>query len=181
TVGSMVFTVRTAGDPLSLVPAIRGVVRDLDSDVPVHDVELLSHAFGRRLSSRRFSMSLLSMFAGLAILLGAVGIYGVMSYSVTQRTRELGVRIALGAYRSDVVRMVLRQGVVTAAVGVVLGIGAGLASGRVLESQLYGVQTTDPLTYTGVAMGLLVVAIVASWIPARRASSVDPLEALRQE
>lgn len=181
TPGAAVFTVRAAGDPLALAPGIRDVVRDLDPEVPVHSVELLSHAFGRRLSSRRFAMSLLAMFAGLALLLGAVGIYGVMSYSVTQRTREMGVRIALGAYRGTVVRMVLRQGIVTAAVGVVLGIGGGLATGRVLESQLFGVTASDPLTYAGVAAALMAVALLASWIPARKASSVDPLEALRHE
>jgi predicted permease len=181
TPSAMIVTVRAAGDPMAVVPGIRDIVRSIDSEIPVHSVELLSEAADRRLNTRRFAMSLLAAFAGLALVLGAVGIYGVMSYGVTQRTRELGVRIALGAHRSDVVRMVLRQGVATAAVGVVLGIGAGLASGRVLESQLYGVEFTDPLTYVAVAGILVVVAAAASWLPARRASSVDPLEALRHE
>ena len=176
-----VVAVRTSADPMAAVPAIRQVIRDLDGDVPVYSVQLLSEVAARRRSAWRLSSSLLIIFAALALLLGAVGVYGVMSHSVTQRARELGVRIALGARRSDVVSLVLREGLATATVGVALGAGCGLASGRLLQSQLFGVEATDPLTFVSAAAVLLVVALAASYLPARRASTADPLEALRHE
>jgi putative ABC transport system permease protein len=176
-----VVTVRVSADPMGVVPAIRQVVRALDGEVPVYSVQLLSEVAARRRGVWRLSTSLLAAFAALALLLGAVGVYGVMSHSVTQRTRELGVRMAMGARRPDVVFLVLREGLGTATVGVILGVGGALASGRVLQSQLFGVEATDPLTFVSAAAVLWVISLAACYLPARRASTADPLQALRHE
>ena len=135
----------------------------------------------RSAARQQFTMLLLSLFAGIALVLGVIGIYGVMSYAVAQRTREIGVRMALGASPGDARRMVLREGVSLAGVGIVLGVVAALLSTRALSGLLYGVTTMDPLTFGAVPIGLIVVALLASYLPARRATRVDPTTALRAD
>ena len=129
----------------------------------------------------KFNALLLALFAGLALLLTAIGLYGVMAYSVIQRTQEIGIRIALGAQTGDVLKMVLRQGLKLTALGLALGLAAAYALTRYMQSMLFGVKATDPLTFAAIALLLIVVAIVACWIPARRATKVDPMVALRSE
>jgi putative ABC transport system permease protein len=136
---------------------------------------------GEGLEQRRFNMLLFSAFAGLALLLASVGIYGVLAYSVSQRTREIGIRIALGATGGDVARLVLRQGLLLASAGVVIGAGAAFALTRWMESLIYGVSPTDPVTFTSVALLLVGIALLASYVPARRAVRVDPMQSLRAE
>jgi predicted permease len=166
--------IRTAGDPLQLVPLVRQTMR-------VYRVDTMTDILTRSLGDRQFQLILLLVFAGVGLVLGAVGIYGVMSYTVAQRTRELGVRMALGSSTSDVLRLVLGQGTKLAAIGVVLGAAGSLAMRSVLATVVYDVSTADPFTYVSVAGLLLAVAALACYIPARRAASVDPMEALRYE
>lgn len=181
-VPSLAVLVRANGNPLELTPLVREQVRRLDPALPVFNVRLMSDVITQAAGGRRkLNMSLILLFGGVAVLLGAVGIYGVMSYVVTQRTREMGVRLALGARQGDVSRLVLRQGIRMTALGIVLGIGGALASGRVLASLLYGVEPSDPATHVTVAVLLTVVALLSCWLPARRAARVDPVEALRNE
>ena len=135
----------------------------------------------RTLLQKKFTMLLLSIFAGIALVLAAVGLYGVISYSVAQRTRELGIRIALGAQRGDVLRLILRQGMTLVAAGVIFGIAASLGLTRLIASLLYGISASDPWTFAVIAALLVGVALLACYLPARRATKVDPLEALRYE
>ncbi len=179
--GTTVFAVRTAGDPLAASGMVRDQVHSLLPNLPVAEVASMEQLLARSLSRARFSMLLLSIFAGLALTLSAVGIYGVMVYAVAQRTREIGVRLALGAQPGDVLSMVLTGGAKLAAFGIVLGLVGGLALNHFLRSQLYGVSAHDPLTYAGVALLLGIVALAACYLPARRATRVDPLVALRYE
>jgi predicted permease len=180
-VNSLVALVRTRGNPLDVAPAVREQLRALDAALPLYDVRLLSDVVSQRAGGgRRLSLTLVLIFGGVALVLGAVGIYGVMSFVVAARTREMGVRIALGAGRGDVSRLVMRQGIRLTALGIALGVGGALASSRFLESLLYEVRPSDPLTHGAVAALLTAVALLASWLPARRASHVDPLEALRE-
>jgi putative ABC transport system permease protein len=167
--------VRTEGRPLALVGPVRGVFRSLDPELPITSVRTMEEALAAALGDRRFAMWLLAIFAGLALLLASIGIYGVMSYSVTERTQEIGIRLALGADRGGILRLVIGQGMALAAVGLVLGIGAGLAG------MLHGVSPSDPLIYISVAGLLAAVALAACWLPARRATRVDPVVALRHE
>ena len=178
---SMSLVVRAAGDPLSAVPAIRRAVWEVNPNQPVTEVKLMRDYLTASVAPRRFQMLLLSVFAGVALALAAVGIYGVISYSVSRRTREIGVRLALGATPVDIVRLVLRQGAVLMLAGLALGMAAGAAATRLLSSLLYGVSATDPLTFAGVTLLLAVVALAACYLPARRATKIDPLAALRQE
>jgi putative ABC transport system permease protein len=173
--------VRTVGDPTSFAPAIRSAVWDVDPDQPVSNVRTMNDVFTEELVSRNTQMILVGTFAGLALLLASVGLYGVLSYTVAQRTAEIGVRVALGAQRSDVVRGVVRTALLLGAVGIVLGLLGALGVTRVLESFLFEVSPTDPATFAGVAALLLVVTVLASYVPARRAASVDPMAALRVE
>ncbi|HKG12765.1 MAG TPA: ABC transporter permease, partial [Pyrinomonadaceae bacterium] len=178
----MNLVVRTgAGDPLALASSLRGAVAELDKDQLIWQTRTLDHLVSASVASRRFNMTLLGLFAGVAMLLAALGLYGVMAYSVTRRTHEIGVRMALGARGGDVLRMVVGQGMRLAALGVAIGLAAAFAVTRVLASLLYGVTTTDPLTYAGLAALLASVAFLASYLPARRATKVDPMEALRYE
>jgi putative ABC transport system permease protein len=147
----------------------------------VHDVATLEQRLAGSVAERRFNLTLLGMFAVLAMVLAGVGLYGVLSYLVTERTREMGIRMALGAERRRILGLVIRQGVVTAAAGAAVGLGTALALGRVLASALFGVTATDPVTFAVIPAVLLAAAVLASWLPARRATRVDPGVALRAE
>jgi predicted permease len=172
---------RTKGSPAALVPAIRDAVRKVNAENVVYDPEPMEQIVGESLAGQRFSMILLSVFAVIALLLSSIGIYGVLSYVVAQRTREIGIRIALGAQRSAVLRLMLSEGMRMALVGVAIGVALALGLTRLMASQLYGVSASDPLTFAGVALLLVGVALFACYIPARRAMRVDPIVALRYE
>jgi putative ABC transport system permease protein len=173
--------VRTVSDPTTMIAAIRSEVQKLDSTLPVYDVKTLVEHLGLALLPARTAAILLGSFGLLALALAAVGIYGVTSYSVAQRTREIGIRTALGARRVDVLTMVVKQGMLLAVIGMAVGLAAALGVTRLMSSLLYGVSSTDPLTFTGIAVLLSVVALAACLIPARRAMQVDPMVALRYE
>jgi putative ABC transport system permease protein len=159
----------------------RHAISAVDSELPVFDVATMQELVYQSMAEPRFNTVLLGIFAVLAFVLATVGIYGVMSYSVTQRTHEIGVRMALGAERVDVLRLVVGQGMRLALMGVVIGLGAALGLTRFLASFLFGIQPTDPMTFLAVSLLLAGVALAASYIPARRATKVDPMVALRYE
>jgi putative ABC transport system permease protein len=173
--------VKTRGDAAAAVRAMREAVREADPTLPVFGVRTMDEYLERTLTSKRLMMIVLALFAAVALTLAAVGIYGVMSYAVAQRTSEIGIRMALGAHPRDVLRLVVGQGVLLTIAGLVLGIGAGWWLTRLMTTLLFDVSATDPLTFAGVAMLLASVAFLATWIPARRAANVDPLVALRHE
>ena len=173
--------VRTSGDPGAVAAAVREAVWAVDKDQPVSNVRTMDQVFAAAISRERFQMLLLSLFASLALVLACIGLYGVISYMVAQRTHEIGVRMALGAQEGDVLRLVIRQGMLLAVVGLIVGIGIGTAVTRFLSDMLFGVSARDPLTFVGVPMLLLFVAFLACYIPARRATRIDPLTALRCE
>jgi putative ABC transport system permease protein len=175
------FTVRTTAEPASLVPLVRQEVAAMDPNVPVSDASTLESYVSDAMAQTRFMLALIGIFAALALVLASLGLYGVVSYSVRQRTREIGVRVAFGARDGDVLRLVLAQGVVLAGVGIVLGLVASVPLSRVVRSFLVGVSPTDPLTFVGIPALLLAVAAAASYLPARRAATVDPVDALRDE
>jgi putative ABC transport system permease protein len=177
----MNLVIRTAGDPLALAQAVRAEVRALDRDTPIIGVTTIETLLGESIAARRFQTTLLGLFSSVALVLAAIGIYGLMYHSVARRTHEIGVRIALGAGSSDVLGLVVREGLLLALVGIVLGLAGSFALTRALSTLLFGVTSTDPVTFAGVAGMLLVVAIAASLIPARRAMRVDPMIALRYE
>jgi len=177
----MSLVVRSGGDPLALVGAVRERVRAVDKDQPVGNVKTMEAWVAESVASRRFAVLLLAAFALVAAGLAAVGIYGVVSYGVAQRTHELGLRLALGAQRSDVLRLVIRQGMKMTLVGAAVGLAAALALTRLMAGLLYGVSATDPLVFAGVALLLVAVALLACYVPARRATRVDPMVALRHE
>jgi predicted permease len=177
----MMLAVRTTADPLASVTAVKEQVAALDRDLPISAIQTMEQIVYGSVTQQRFNLTLLGTFAALALLLAAVGIYGVISYSVTQRTREIGVRMALGARARDVSRLVMRQGIKLALLGVALGLGGALALTRWMESLLFGVSPTDPLTFSAIALLLTAVALLACWLPARRATRVDPLVALRHD
>ena len=177
----MTFVVRTSGDPLNLVAAARSEVLAVEKNQPISNVHTMEELLSNSIAQRRFNMLLLSIFAGVALLLATVGIYGVMSYSVAQRTHELGVRMALGAQTSHVLALVVKQGMTLALAGVGIGLAAAFALTRILASLLYGVSATDPLTFSVIALLLASVALLACYLPARRATKVDPIVALRYE
>jgi putative ABC transport system permease protein len=177
----MILVAHMGQDPSSVIPAITNAVRNVDSGVPVLNVRTMDDAVSESLSPQRFSMLLLAAFAGLALVLAVVGIYGVMSYSVSRRTQEIGIRVALGARRKDVLVLVVRQGLLLALTGSAIGIVGALLLSRVIASQLYGISPTDPVTFLAVSILLTIVALVACYIPARRAMRVDPTVALKYE
>jgi putative ABC transport system permease protein len=173
--------VRTSQSPLQIVSAVRGAILSLDKSVPIFDVKTLEERSAEATSRTRFSALLLGIFSSLALILGATGVYGVMSYAVSGRTREIGVRMALGAQPRNVLGLVMRDAFFVMFSGVGLGIGGALAATRVLGSQLYGIGTTDTLTFASVSVLLAAVSLAASYVPARRAMKVDPIVALRYE
>jgi len=172
---------RTDVEPASLTSAVRGEIAALNKTQPVFNVRTMEQIVSQSVASRRFSMLLLSVFAIVALLLASIGIYGMMSYAVAQRTREIGLRMTLGAQRSNVLRLVIGQGMKLVVVGVVLGVVTAIALTRTMKSLLFGVSATDPETFIGIALLLTIVALLACWIPARRATKVDPIVALRYE
>jgi putative ABC transport system permease protein len=172
---------KTAGDPAALAGPLRRAVASIDREVPVSNVQPLSDMVRDSIDQPRFVMSLASAFALVAVALAAIGIYGVMAYSVSQRTAEFGVRVALGAERSEVFRLVLGDALKLTAAGVVVGVAGSLLISRWLGALKYGVQGADPLTLAATSVALVLVAVIASLIPARRATRVDPIEALRAE
>jgi putative ABC transport system permease protein len=177
----MTVVVRTMMDPRGVIDAVRRQVAALDRELPLYNVMTLDQYLAIGAVEPRFNTLLIGLFAGLAVVLAAVGLYGVISYSAVQRSHEIGVRMALGAQRLDVLRLVIGQGLTLALAGVAIGLVGALALTRVLSSSLYGVRPTDPTTLIVVALVLSGVAIAASYIPARRATKVDPMVALRYE
>jgi putative ABC transport system permease protein len=173
--------VRTKSDPAKLVAALKSEVQAIDKNQPIDKVTTMTELVSRSMATRRFYMQLLVVFASLAFVLASVGIYGIVSYSVTQRTREIGIRLALGASRKDVLQMVLGEGFRLAIAGIGLGLAGAFAATRVLTSLLFEVKPTDPPTFIGLSLLLAMVALLASYVPARRATKVDPLQALRYE
>jgi predicted permease len=171
----------TPENSLTLLPAVQEAVWSVNKSVPLGNPRTMNDIIARSLLQKKFTMLLLTIFAGAALLLAAIGLYGVISYSVAQRTRELGIRIALGAQRSDVLRLVLRQGMTLVAAGVIFGIAASLGLTRLMATLLYGVSATDPITFFLLSAALVFVAFIACWLPARRASAVDPIVALHAE
>jgi putative ABC transport system permease protein len=173
--------VQTTTPPESVVSAIREQVRSLDTDQPITNVRTMDELLSRSLSSTKFSLWLLGAFAGLSLLLAAIGIYGVMVTVVTQRTREIGLRMALGAQRIDILRLVISQGMVPVITGIVVGLGAAIGLTRLMSTLLFGVKPTDVATFVTVALMLAAIGVLASYLPARRATKVDPLVALKGE
>ncbi len=173
--------VRTSAAPSSVATAMREAVRGVDPAQPLYDLKSMEVRVADSLGARRFAVTLLGIFAGLAVILAAIGIYGIISYAVTQRTQEIGIRMALGAQRGQVLRLVINQGLRLCVAGVLLGLGAAAALSRVVESQLFQVSEFDPLTFGGMAAALVLIAFLASYIPARRATRIDPITALRYE
>jgi putative ABC transport system permease protein len=178
---SMHLVVRTAGDPRTFVSAVRRRVLALDPDQPVTAIHTMDEILETAAAQPRFTTSLLGALSGTALLLAIVGIYGVISYSVSERTQEMGIRLALGAERTDILRLVLGQGLALALGGIAIGLAASLALTRLLASMLYRVSATDPMTFVGGSLLFALIALVASYIPARRATRVDPMVALRYE
>jgi predicted permease len=177
----MTFVMRTATDPRSLVGAARSEIRAMDKDLPPFAIKTMNDVLYESVARERFTMLLLAIFAGLALLLAGIGIYGVINYSVTRRTREIGIRMALGADSKAVMKQVIGQGLKLAVAGVAIGLGAAWALTRLMASLLFGVSAIDPITFAGVSLILIAVALIACCIPALRATKVDPMEALRYE
>ena len=162
------FVLRTTGDPLLLSAAVRNEMRLLDPGLPVRNLRSMDELVSRSIAPQRFNLSLLSLFSGLGLLLAAIGIYGVMAYSVSERTHEIGLRMALGAQVADVLTLVLRQGMILTLVGVGLGLVISIALTRLMKSLLFGVSATDPLILAGVALLITFIALLACYLPARR-------------
>ncbi len=173
--------VRTAGPPMTVVPSLRAAVRSTDVDQPINQVKTMEEIVSDTYGAIRFPMTLLWIFSALALILSAVGVFGVMSYMVTRRTRELAIRMALGGGQGQMLRLVLREGLVVSVVGAGIGLLAAVALSRVMATYVYGISSTDPLTFAGACLLLMAVTLLASYLPARRAARVDPLVALRSE
>jgi predicted permease len=177
----MTVAVRTSSDESQVEATLQRIVASLNHDVPVSEVKTMSAVLSEAVSTPASTTSLFVTFAGLALVLAMVGIYGVLAFLVSKRTREFGIRMALGAQRRDVLRLVVREGARFSAIGIILGLGGAFAVTRWLSSELYGVSAVDPITYAGVAAVMAVVSMLACYLPARRAMRVDPLVALRYE
>jgi putative ABC transport system permease protein len=178
---SMAIFLKTESSPLGLITSLREQVRSVDPNLPLFGARTMEEVVSDSLAQRRFAMQVVGLFGVLALLLASIGIYGVMAFSVSQRTREIGIRVALGASRANILRWVMRQGLVLIAIGVATGLIASFALTRLLRNLLFGVAPTDAITYGALAVVLVVVALLACYIPARRATKVDPLVALRYE
>jgi ABC-type antimicrobial peptide transport system permease subunit len=173
--------VRTAGQPLAMTRRVQDAIWSLDRDQTITSVFTFDDIMSEAVARPRLLTVLLALFGGLGVLLGSLGIYGVLAYLVNQRRREIGVRLALGAQQSDVLKLVVGRGLVLAIVGVVIGLAGALMLTRFMQGVLYGIEATDPLTFCSVGAGLLGIAVLASWLPARRAARVDPAVALRYD
>jgi putative ABC transport system permease protein len=178
---TMSLVIRTALPPSSILPAIKDAIWSVDKDQPIFSVRPMEEIISGITSAQRIAFLMLDVFAFLALGLAAIGIYGVTSYAVVQRTNEIGVRVALGARRGDILRLVIYQGIKLASAGVLIGVIASLGLTRLMAGLLFGVSASDPLTFTGVALLLFAVALLACYVPARRAMCVDPMVALRYE
>ena len=178
---SAVLVARTAANPEGLADAVKAALRDVDPNVPLSRVSTVDTVIARSMAQPRVYTLLLGAFAVAAVVLAAVGLYGLIAFSVAQRSHEMGIRAALGASRPELLRLVLREGVGLAAVGTAIGIAGGLAATRALVGLMAGIQPNDPLTFAVVAVMLLTCAVLASYVPARRAAAADPLAALRAE
>ena len=176
---SMTFVIRTDIEPTEVAPAARRELSAMDRDLPVSDVRTMSQVMSNTVGRARFNTLLLGLFAGLATLLAAVGIFGVMNYSVTLRTNEIGIRMALGAQPGRVLIMVLRQGLVLTFTGICIGVVGALAISSVMTGLLYGVEPSDPATFITIVLLLSIVSLIACYLPARRATRIDPQIALR--
>jgi putative ABC transport system permease protein len=177
----MTVITKASADPGQLVAALRQQVTAIDPDQPIYNIRTMDEIRSESVAPERLNLTLLSIFAGIALVLAIVGIYGVMSYTVTQRTHEIGIRMAIGAQPRDVFRMVIRQGVMLALIGVAFGLVGAFALTRLMTTMLFGVTPTDPATFAGIAVLLTGVALVACYIPGRRATKVDPVVSLRYE
>jgi putative ABC transport system permease protein len=176
---NMSLAVRVSGDPMQIVAAVRRQVWDVDKDIPIYSIETMERLMAKSVAPRRFNLLLLGVFALVGLALACVGLYGVMAYSVAQRTQEIGIRIALGSQARDVLRLVIGQGMKLALVGVGIGLAASFGLMRLMSKLLFGIRPTDPLTFAAIVVLLLLVALLACWLPARRAMKVDPMVALR--
>ena len=177
----MTLIVRTAGDPAAMFVTLRSQMTAVNKAVTVFSVEIMSETIATQLAVDRMIAVLLSVFGGAALLLAAIGIYGVMGYAVAQRTREIGIRVALGAERGDIMKLIVRRGMVLTIIGAGLGLAFAFGLTRAVKSLLFGVSATDPLTFGAIVTLLVAVALLACYFPARRATKVDPVVALRNE
>ena len=177
--GFMTIVVRTIGDPLALAPDLRHQVMTVDKDLPVSRIRTMDQILSESVAPKKFNMLLLTLFAAVALLLASIGIYGVISYSVTQRTGEIGIRMALGAQKIDVARLIIKQGLTLTSIGIIVGLAGALGMTRLLASLLYHVSATDLTIFAEVTILLGTVAFLASYIPARRATDMHPIQALR--
>jgi putative ABC transport system permease protein len=177
----MSFVVRTQIEPAGMVDLIREAAQEVDRAQPVTEIRTMEYVVSESVTQPRFNLSLLAMFGGIALALSAAGIYGVTSYTATQRTHEIGIRIAVGARDADVLKMMMKQGMKPALIGLALGLAAAIGLTRLMKSLLFGVTATDPLTFVTLATLLMIVALIACYLPARRATKVDPMVALRFE
>jgi putative ABC transport system permease protein len=179
--GPPMLAIRVSGDPMSMVAAVSREIHAIDADQPISVIATMAKLIGEETDQRRVGMIMLAIFAGIALMLAALGIYGVLAYFVAQREREIGIRVALGAQTRDVMKMVMKQGMRLTLFGVGIGLIGGFALARLMKSLLFGVGASDPLTFAAVAALLASVAMAACYIPARRAMKVDPVVALRCE
>jgi putative ABC transport system permease protein len=176
-----VLLVRTAGDPAAAISALRGAIREQDPALAIFGVEPFAETVSHSMAERRFTMLVLGLLAAVALVLAAIGVHGVLSYMVTQRAREIGIRLALGAQPSGVRRLVVMEGMTLALTGTLLGLASAYILSKWMGALLFSVTPTDPLTFVAVPIGLTLVALVASYLPARRATRVDPVTALRAD
>jgi predicted permease len=179
--GPDTLVIRTQGEPTALAPAVRRIVASIDPDQPISELRTMDEIVDLNVADRQQQMTLLGAFAGLALVLASIGLYGVLSYAVTQRSREIGLRMALGASASSVIRMIVARGLALTGLGLAIGLVAAWIATRAMKNLLYGVAATDPLTFGSVAALLAFIALIACYAPARRASRVDPIVVLREE